>query len=460
MGRWSLRILLWHGYLLSGSGSNLYTANLARVWRSAGHDVLLMCQERHPERFPFIDAAGELGREDSSFTTGRLEARAASGSCTLVRPEIGPILPVYVYDEYEGMTAKRFVDLADDELDRYTELNVAALRTALRGFEPDAIVTGHEVMGPFIALEACRETGAAYVAKLHGSGLEYAVKEDARYVRFAADGLNGARAVTGGSRYMIREAADVIPGEWRTRAHVVNPGCDVELFRPLTAVKPEPPIVGYVGKLIAAKGVQHFLCALGLLDPPPSAVVVGYGGSERELRALWEALQRRDIPAIDAVVDAASGLNDVRDFVASDRADDRYFERTRAIDLEFTGRLEHEPLAQVLPRFAALVVPSVVPEAFGMVAAEAAACGVLPIVPRHSGIGEIGATLERELDAPGLLTFDPMSPIDGIAARLHAVLELDRDRRAALERRAAAVARDLWSWDHVADALLRHALPG
>ena len=53
------RILVWHGWLLEGSGSNVATARIVvEVWRAAGHDVLLLCQERHPDRYPWIDATG------------------------------------------------------------------------------------------------------------------------------------------------------------------------------------------------------------------------------------------------------------------------------------------------------------------------------------------------------------------------------------------------------------------
>ena len=53
-------------------------------------------------------------------------------------------------------------------------------------------------------------------------------------------------------------------------------------------------------------------------------------------------------------------------------------------------------------------MPSTFPEAFGMVAAEAAACGVLPLSAAHSGLAEVTATLGRALDrrpAP-LLVFE------------------------------------------------------
>ena len=32
-------MLLWHGWVLEGAGSNVYTARIAEVYRREGHDV-------------------------------------------------------------------------------------------------------------------------------------------------------------------------------------------------------------------------------------------------------------------------------------------------------------------------------------------------------------------------------------------------------------------------------------
>ena len=45
-----VRILIFHGYLLAGTGSNVYNARLAEALVRLGHEVHLLCQERHPER--------------------------------------------------------------------------------------------------------------------------------------------------------------------------------------------------------------------------------------------------------------------------------------------------------------------------------------------------------------------------------------------------------------------------
>ena len=452
-----MKVLLWHGYLLTGSGSNLYTANLARVWRQAGHDVILMCQEREIDAFPFLDAVGDLAPDNTSFDLEDTGNSRSDGSCRLLRPAIGKVLPVYVFDEYPGFEAKTYVDLTEEELSAYTEANVAAMKAVMEAEQPDAIVTGHEVMGPYIALKACANSSYDYLAKLHGSALEYAVKKQERYVRFAHDGLCGAKVVAGGSNYMVREALSIVAG-WEGRSEVVNPGCDIELFKPADKSN-RLPTIGYVGKWIAAKGVHNFLAALGCVKSAPlKAVVVGYGGYEAQLRSLWDALTEGDAATVRSLAsDPEQPLHHLQDWIHSDGLDEAFRSTIAGVDCEWAGRLDHGPLSRVLPTFDALVVPSVVPEAFGMVAAEAAACAVLPIVPRHSGIGEVGATLEDELAQPGLLTFDPDDPVRGIAAAIDRLLSLDPQEKRKLEIKASDFARRVWSWEHVGERLLELA---
>src|ERR1700741_3073594 len=73
-----MRIIIWHGYLLNGTGSNVYTRMLARTWRRSGHDVVVICQDPPPEDHDLLGAR-------------------------VVRPDIGPLLPVFVLDGYEDV---------------------------------------------------------------------------------------------------------------------------------------------------------------------------------------------------------------------------------------------------------------------------------------------------------------------------------------------------------------------
>jgi len=38
--------VLLHGYLLQGTGSNIYVANIAKAWQNQGHGVSVVCQDR------------------------------------------------------------------------------------------------------------------------------------------------------------------------------------------------------------------------------------------------------------------------------------------------------------------------------------------------------------------------------------------------------------------------------
>lgn len=402
-----------------------------------------------------VDAEGVLGPRQQRVETTETGIPGERGRCTLVRPDIDGLLPVYVYDAYEGFEVKRFTELTDAELDRYVMRNVDAMATALRDFQPDAVITGHEVMGPYIAKLACEQTGHAYIAKLHGSALEYAVKQQDRYLSYATEGLGAARRVVGGSRYMLAEASSVIPG-WSDRTTVVNPGVDVDLFRSDPSRTPGKT-VAYVGKLIAEKGVHNLIAALGAtVTEELQVVIVGYGGDEEAMASLAAALAAGDRQEGLAITRSLRHSQDLVEWL--EEASEAQLERFAEIPIEFTGRLEHGPLSEVLPTFDVLVVSSVVSEAFGMVAAEAAACGVLPLVPDHSGIAEAGEAIETFLGMEGSLRFDPNDPVTGMAGGIDRLLAIDPAERLAMGQLASSLATQRWSWERVAERLLAAAV--
>src|SRR5437764_13234551 len=129
-----MRIVLWHGYLLGGTGSNVYSRALAREWSLAGHEVVVVCQERAPEQFDL-------------------------GSAQVVVPELpGGLLPVFVLDRYEGLEARLLVGFSAAEREAYVEANAAALREL---GPADLVFANHVLLGGPV--------GAA-------SGLRYRVK--------------------------------------------------------------------------------------------------------------------------------------------------------------------------------------------------------------------------------------------------------------------------------------------
>jgi glycosyltransferase involved in cell wall biosynthesis len=124
----------------------------------------------------------------------------------------------------------------------------------------------------------------------------------------------------------------------------------------------------------------------------------------------------------------------------------------------FTGRLDHRYAPEVVAALDVLVVPSTLEEAFGMVAAEGAAAGALPLVARHSSLAEVAEALEAAVGRPGALSFEP-GP--GATRRLAAALEgllavpAEERRRLALAARGHVAAE--WTWERTAERLLEAA---
>jgi glycosyltransferase involved in cell wall biosynthesis len=124
-------------------------------------------------------------------------------------------------------------------------------------------------------------------------------------------------------------------------------------------------------------------------------------------------------------------------------------------DTLFTGALEHRHLVHLLALADAAVVPSIFPEAFGMVAAEAAAAGCPPLVARHSGLEEIAEGLEAEYppEYRDLTSFQTGDVAD-LRAKLQRLLSLSPQERAALAEAARNAALNRWSWRSIARRLL------
>jgi glycosyltransferase involved in cell wall biosynthesis len=207
---------------------------------------------------------------------------------------------------------------------------------------------------------------------------------------------------------LLAEARADPPNPGNVEERLPDEGNDARLERFLDA---DEPTVVYFGKLIEQKGVQVLLEAMQDVDA--RLVVVGFGPYRAELERLAPA-------------------------------------RTL-----FTGPLEHRHLVQLLPLADATVVPSIFPEAFGMVAAEAAAAGSPPLVARHSGLAEVAAGLEASYPERfrHLASFasGDAGDLRGKLTELLALPRADHDELARAARRAVV---DRWSWASVARRLL------
>jgi glycosyltransferase involved in cell wall biosynthesis len=95
-----------------------------------------------------------------------------------------------------------------------------------------------------------------------------------------------------------------------------------------------------------------------------------------------------------------------------------------------------------------------------MVAAEAAACGVLPVSAGHSGAKEVSAMLAVAVPAAARewLSFGiDDGAVRAIAERVRAWLQAPADLRAATQDALVATARERFSWEGVAAGVVAAA---
>lgn len=411
----NVKIYIWHGYLLSGTGSNEYSRALARTLAGQGHDVTVFCQDLDADAF---DLAG----------------------ARVVVPKLPGPLPVFVLDQYKNAEAQLLTDMDRETACEFVEANAAAIRAE---GPADLLIANHLLLGGPVG----EVSGLPFVVKAHGSELEFAMRDRPDLCDWAHDSLCSALAVIVGSEHVAEVVRELV-GIPDSQICSIPPGVDIEEMRPRDREEslrglisecerdlPNPrdqfderlpdagnrtrltdffgqlrvgerPVV-YVGKLSWEKGVGLLLHAAKELDLP--VVIVGFGPQRVELE---ESAGPRTI---------------------------------------FTGPLQHRHLRYLWPLMGCSVVPSRFPEAFGMVAAEAASCGCPPLVANHSGLAEIASGLAAHYPTR-LRTLVSFPKLDrtALTRKLAKIVTADVDDWEAMSAGARESVVDLWSWDNVA----------
>lgn len=450
-----MHLIILHGYLLQGTGSNIYVANIARAWARQGHAVTVVCQDLRAQNLPFV--AEYIAPGDP------LPAQAPpEGTVRVVVPEINRLLPVFVLDKYDGFEVKRIQDMSGAEIETHIRLTARVLRRVVRQ-RADGVLANHVLLSPVIAGRALENLPVPYDVKIHGSAVEYSLVPHPELMEYAVEGLQHARTIFTGTRYVKDRVSEVFVEYRETlqlekKLRIVSPGMDQELFNladdfagyqrkflenmerlqrenpngrqrkriEIPPLKPadslhqrlvnlgetydqravdadllhrwkplreDEPIILYFGKFLAAKGVGELLVTVpDILRKIPRARFIFVGfGTNRE--------------HLEAMIHSLHS-GDFKAFVAYARAGNfvekidfrKFFRKLTPTEIEHiltTGILDHEALQFLLPLASLTIVPSKWPEAFGMVAVEAMAAGVFPLCNYHAGLRDVVDTVER-----------------------------------------------------------------
>lgn len=545
-----MHILVSHGYLLHGTGSNIYVQNICREFCRKGHNVSIVSQESRPQDFDFIAESFEFNEDNKEIVQRFSRDKKFSGKCIHYKPYLGGFLPVYVYDHYEGFEVKEFTDLSKTELEQYISHNARAIKSITEERNADLAISNHTIMQPIYSSRAL-DSDVNHFMVVHGSALNFSVKKSPLLLEYAREGIENVDKIIFVSNYYIDEFKKCFPQETTIdeKAAVIPAGVDLNLFKPLgsgesknnrihsflerekekilssggisgeekedfynrvvesegeetlnevikgfTSRKPLQPdkdlfdnlskinfdgnnIILYYGKHLWTKGVHIILAAAPLIlkkHPDAYFIIVGFGGFRSYLQSLLALLDSGKRDLVKRILSYPQNLSfnvgeefhtTLPPLLRGDEDDEYYFRAAKNIKdrVIFTGYLPHESLRELIPCADIVVAPSIYPEAFGMVAVEALASGVIPMQTYHSGFAEVVDSYVGELRDTfdtGLLNHLYLDEdlVFNIANNTNVFLDyfnqMSKEEYLNIRWRARNVTVSLYSWATIADKYL------
>ena len=394
-----MRILLMNHFPLAGSGSGVYTMNIARALSRRGHDVCIIMPENEPlER---LDVDG-IALHPVYFNGCTHQAAPFNFPCFTTHPR----------------SVQTFADLSEGELKTYERMFRDALEDEISTFKPDIIHCGH------IWLQAsyAADYSIPLVITAHGTDI-IGYRESKRFHKEAQKAMDAAStivAISKGNADLVKEVFGCA-----SKCKLIQNGFDPSVIYPedvsVSDVLDEfgipgqyQTIISFAGKFAYFKGIDILLHAAKLYNRREVATLLaGDGELFDEMSRLKEEL----------------GLDNVY----------------------FIHNLEHERLRKL---FSAATVSLLTSrnEPFGLVAIEALACGT-PVIASNEG-----GPLDIITPDVGLL-FESENPED-LAEKVSLVLD---GKVAFDKEAICAYAKGKYSQDASIDALIdvyRHAIEG
>jgi len=224
-----------HGYLLEGSGSNLWTRSIIQALCKLGETVHFFGQENHPDIYDFISEA-YLYLPDGNVITLLKRERTYPGTCILHKPQLGDTLPVFVWDHYEEFpNVVPMIDLSNKEIENYIKTYVDVLSTVVKQHQIKVLHANHAVLMSVIAKRICESLGTPYVIMPHGSAIEYAVKKDERFFNYAEGAFDQAKRIFVIGPEIQQRVKNLFPAmpDVQEKMIELNLGADTNLFTPI-----------------------------------------------------------------------------------------------------------------------------------------------------------------------------------------------------------------------------------
>ncbi|MGB7873344.1 MAG: glycosyltransferase [Anaerolineales bacterium] len=382
-----MKILMPNHFPLQGSGSGIYTLNVATELVKAGHEVIVIAPDHQPP-------------DDELFQTRTILFSNGNND----NAELDFNFPCFTT---HPRSDKTFYELTDAEILAYLNAWRKHINEVCSTFKPDIIHAHHVWITPYVAYE----TGLPYVISCHGTDL-MGFKKGPRYRNYAMTAAHNSHAIIAISKKVQSDAMQTyqMPLE---RVPLIGNGFGSNYFKLLPEVSKtelldefgltdkDKPLISFVGKFTDFKGIDVLLKAAAIYEKELAGVqtvLVGNGVLWNDMHALKEQL----------------GLQGVH----------------------FLGHQSQDILARIYNVADVSVVPSRV-EPFGLVAVEALACGTPVVATNAGGLPDF---INQEVGA--------LVPVDDPEALAHAIIsEIENGTKQSKGIYANQYAYETYTWE-------------
>lgn len=329
-----MRILIINHFPLEGSGSGVYTKNLAETLSSFGHEIMVIYPEHAPKNYPgfqsksiIFEGGNPMGPVDLPFN-----------------------FPCFTSHPRSHFT---FYDMTENQIKSYVQAFNEAVKEGIRQHRPDVIHAQHIWITPYVA----SLYKIPYVVTAHGTDLKgYALDE--RYHIYAHQGADKASGVITISKQVDQEVEDIFKVP-QIKRHLILNGYNSDLFKTIDVKKEAilaahkipyhgEKIVFFAGKMANFKGVDLLIKAAKIYEEDKIITVIAGDGDQYET------------------------LNELKDTLGLNK-------------VYFIGHQSQETLVTWYNIAQVSCVPSR-KEPFGLVAIEALACGAPVVGTRQGGL--------------------------------------------------------------------------
>jgi len=328
-----MKVLIMNHFPLEGSGSGIYTKNLARELSERGNQVTVIFPEHE-------------NKEYEGFKSRVIKFNNGKGNDY----DIDFNFPCFTTHPISNNT---YYNLSEEQIEEYVEAFYEATKEEIELLKPDVIHAQHLWITPYVA----SKFAIPYVVTAHGTDLKGFVKDE-RYHKYALEGAKKASKIITISNQVDREVTELY--KIKDNKELIMNGYDENLFirtemnikdelEKFGIIKVTDHIVSFAGKLADFKGVDVLLRAAKIyekkLNNNVTTIIAGDGELREPLLKLKDEL----------------GL----------------------VNVHFIGHVNQEQLVSLYNIADVSTVPSRT-EPFGLVAIEALACGT-PVVGTNQG---------------------------------------------------------------------------